>query len=128
MRMRQNRRGFTLIEVAIAVAVLGIVASSLMMANARLLKSVSGDRARTIAAASADARIALVRAWPTYSTLEATYAGSEANTPKSGMTRTTTIVRTGGVNQVNDFKRITVQVSGSELSAPIRRTVTVAAP
>lgn len=124
----QRTRGFTLIEVAIAVAILGIVAASLMSANARLIRSVTGDRARTIAAAGADARIALVRAWPTYSTLEATYAGTEANTPKAGMTRVTTIVRTGGVNQTNDFKRVTVQVSGNELPAPIRRTVTIAAP
>jgi prepilin-type N-terminal cleavage/methylation domain-containing protein len=128
MKASRGTRGFTLIEVAIAVSILGIVAASLMSTNARLIRSVTDDRARTIAAAGADARIALVLAWPTYSTLDATYAGTEANTPKTGMTRTTTIVRTGGVNQTNDFKRVTVQVSGSELPTPIRRTVTVAAP
>lgn len=128
MRPMRARGGFTLIEVAIAVVILGIVALSLMSASARLLRTGSDDRARTLAAASADARIALVRAWPTYATLDATYAGTETNTPKAGMTRTTTIVRTGGVNQVNDFKRVTVQVAGAELATPVRRTVTIAAP
>jgi len=127
MRIRRAR-GFTLVEVAIAVAILGIVALGLMSASGRLTRSVTDDRARTVAAASVDERIALVRAWPTYATLEATYAGTEANTPQAGMTRTTTIVRTGGVNQANDYKRITVQVSGTGLATPVRRTVTVAAP
>lgn len=124
---RSGRSGFTLIEVAIAVAVLGVVALGLMSATARLTRRVTDDRVRTIATSSADAQIALVRSWPVYGTLEATYAGTANNTPLPGLTRVTTIVRTGGVGQTNDFKRVTVRISGTGLATPISRTVTVAA-
>ncbi|MDZ4674985.1 MAG: prepilin-type N-terminal cleavage/methylation domain-containing protein [Gemmatimonadota bacterium] len=124
---RGSRAGFTLIEVVIAVTILGIVALGLMSATARLTRGVTDDRVRTAAAASADAQIALVRSWPVYATLDATYAGTLSNTPLPGLSRATTVVRTGGVGQTNDYKRVTVQVSGTGLATPIRRTVTVAA-
>ncbi|MCL4866759.1 MAG: prepilin-type N-terminal cleavage/methylation domain-containing protein [Gemmatimonadales bacterium] len=123
-----NARGFTLIEVALAVAILGIVAAALMSATARMMRGITDDRGRTIAAASADARLAMAREWPDYMTLDATYAAVESNTPMPGWTRTTTIVRTGGPGQVNDFKRITVTVTAPTLPIPVARTVTVAAP
>lgn len=124
---RASRAGFTLVEVAIAVAILGIVALGLMSATARLTRGVTDDRVRTIATASADAQIALVRSWPTYGSLEATYAGTVSNTPLPGLSRVTTIVRTGGVGQTNDYKRVTVRISGTGLATPISRTVSVAA-
>jgi hypothetical protein len=37
-------------------------------------------------------------------------------------------VHFGGVGQPNDYKKITVTVSGPGLLAPVARTVTVAAP
>lgn len=126
--MRRKERGFTLIEVALAVAILGIVAAALMSATARMIRGVTSDRDRTVAAASAEARLAMARQWPAYASLEATYAGAEANTPLPGWTRTTTIVRTGGANQANDFKRITVAVTGPSLATPVARTIAVAAP
>ena len=125
---RQRSRGFTLIEVMIALVILGIAALSLMRVTSRMIRSVTDDRTRTIASASADARIAEVRAWPTYSTLEAKYAGTEANTPLTGLTRVTTVVRTGGVGQPNDYKRVTVTVSGTQLSSNVTRTITIAPP
>ena len=124
---RSSRAGFTLIEVAIAVTILGIVALGLMSATARLTRGVTDDRVRTIAIAGVDAQVALVRTWPVYGSLDATYAGTVSNTPLPGLTRVTTIVRTGGVGQVNDYKRVTVQISGTGLATPIARTVTVAA-
>lgn len=125
---RRTQRGFTLIEVAIAISVLGVVAASLMSASARLTRSVTGDRTRTIAGAAVDAQLALARSWPNYATLSATYAGTSANTPLPGITRTTTVVRTGGVGQPNDYMRVTVSVAGTGLATPISRTITVAAP
>lgn len=127
--MRRSRRGFTLIEVMIAVVILGIAALSLMKVTSKMIRSVTDDRTRTLASASADARIAEVRAWPTYSTLETKYAGTEADTPVAGLTRVTTIVRTGGTGQPNDYKKVTVTVSGSsQLTSNVVRTVTIAPP
>lgn len=127
MRRRQ-RGGFTLLEVLIAIVMLAFVTLSLMTMNAKMLRSVSDDRLRTLAAASASARLAQVIAWPTYATLEATYAATESNIPQAGLTRTTTIVRTGGSGQTNDYKRVTVRVSGTGLATTVERTVTIAAP
>ena len=45
-----------------------------------------------------------------------------------GFSRHTDIVHFGGVGQPNDYKKITVTVSGPGLLAPVSRTVTVAAP
>ncbi len=125
---RRREGGFTLIEVAIAISLLGIVVASLMAATARLTRSVTDDRVRTIATAAVDAQLALARSWPTYTTLSATYAGTTANTPLPGLTRTTTIVRTGGTGLVNDYFRVTVSVAGTGLATPIARTISVAAP
>lgn len=124
----RRRTGFTLIEVMIALVILGIAALSLMRVTSRMIRSVTDDRTRTLASASADARIAEVRAWPTYATLESKYAGTETNVPITGLTRVTTIVRTGGLNQTNDYKRITVTVSGTQLTSNVARTVTIAPP
>ncbi len=128
MHSPRPRAGFTLVEVAIALSLLGIVTLALMAASGRMLHTVTDDRLRTTAAAAADARIGLVRQWPTYATLDSAYAGTEANTPLPGWSRTTTVVRTGGANQANDFKRVTVSVTGPGLPAPVTRSVTVAAP
>ncbi|NOT07948.1 MAG: prepilin-type N-terminal cleavage/methylation domain-containing protein [Gemmatimonadales bacterium] len=128
MKKRTAEAGFTLIEVIIAVVMLAILTLSLMKNNATMIRAVTDDRARTQAMAAADERLARVRVWPTYATLEATFAGTENNTPFAGWSRVTTIVRTGGVNQVNDYKRITISVTGPGLAAAINRTVTLAAP
>ena len=124
----RRRAGFTLIEVMIALVILGIAALSLMRVTSRMIRSVTDDRTRTIASASGDARIAEVRAWPTYSTLESKYAGTETDVPITGLTRVTSIVRTGGLNQTNDYKRVTVTVSGTQLTSNVTRTVTIAPP
>lgn len=126
--MTSRRAGFTLVEVAIALSMLAVVILGLMSSSARMMRSVTDDRARTTAAAAADARIALLQQWPTYATLDSAYAGTEPDVPLPGWTRTTTIVRTGGLGQPNDFKRATVRVTGPGLAVPVERTITLAAP
>jgi type II secretion system protein I len=123
---RQCPRGFTLIELLIAVSMLGIVTLALMSTTGRMIRYVSDDRTQTVAVAAAEARVAQVRQWPTYGTLDSAFAGTEANTPLPGWTRTTTIVRTTA--SFNDYRRITVRVTGPGLAAPVSRTITIAAP
>lgn len=123
-----RRSGFTLIEVAMAVTILGLATIALMAASARMIRGVTDDRTETIAAAAADARLAEVRQWPTYGQLIATFAGTEGDTPQPGWTRTTQVVRTGGPTQDEDYMRITVSVTGPRLASPVTRTTSIAAP
>jgi type II secretion system protein I len=127
MRASTSRAGFTLIEVLMAVVILAILTLGLMANSGKMIRGVTDDRARTLAATAADERIARIRVWPNYATLD-TFVAVENNTPLPGWTRTTTIVRTGGVAQTNDFKRATVVVTGPGLPVPITRTVALAAP
>ena len=127
MRTGSRQSGFTLIEVAIAISILAIITLGLMTTSRRTIRTVTDNRAATIAAAAADARIAVVRQWPTYSTLDSAYAATESNVPLTGWTRTTTMVRTGGPSLTNDYKRVTVRVTGPGLPQPIIRNITLAA-
>ncbi len=126
--MIRSRTGFTLIEVSIAVAMLGIVMLGLLSTTSRMLHTVTDDRSRTLAAKAADEKLALTRQWPVYTTLDSAYAGVEADTPQPGWTRTTTVARIGGLGQPDDYKRITVTVDGPGLPAPVSRSISVAAP
>lgn len=122
-----DTRGFTLIEVLLAIVILGLLTMSMMSASARMIQGVTDDRTITIAAAAAEARAAMASRWPSYAGLDA-FGGVEPNTPQPGWTRTTQVVRTGGPGQANDFKRITVTVAGPRMTAPVARSITVAAP
>lgn len=122
------RGGFTLVEVLLALVMLGILTLGLMSNSARMLHGVSEERGRTQAAAAADARIARARVWPNYATLDSAFVGVENNTPFPGWTRATTITRTGGSGQPSDFKRVTVVVTGPGIPAPISRTIALGAP
>lgn len=127
MRAQTSRAGFTLIEVLMAVVILAILTLGLMSNSGKMIRGVTDDRARTLAATAADERIARIRVWPTYATLD-TFVAVENNTPLAGWTRTTTITRTGGAGLTNDFKRATVVVTGPGLPVPITRSVAMAAP
>ena len=123
-----RRDGFTLIEVMMAVTMLGLVMLGLMSTTGRMIRTVADDRSRILAAAAADEQLALVRQWPTYASLDSAYAGVQTDTPRPGWTRTTSITRIGGVAQPDDYKRVTVTVVSPILPAPVSRSITVAAP
>jgi prepilin-type N-terminal cleavage/methylation domain-containing protein len=122
---RASRAGFTLIEVVIALVILGLVVLAMSSSAGTLIRAAGNDRRDTQAAASADERITKARQWPDYSSLDS-LDRVEANTPQAGWTRTTDVTHvTAGST---DFKRITVTVSGADLAQPVTRTITLAAP
>lgn len=127
MRHRAAAAGFTLIEVMMALVMLGIVVLGATAASAGLIRAAGTDRRTGQAGAAVEARITLLRQWPDYAALES-FAGTEPDMPIPGWQRTTTVARTGGAGQPNDFKRITVTVEGNGLPAPVARSITVAAP
>ena len=130
-RQRQHTKrgteGFTLLEVAIALAILGGVLLVLATTTARFIHTVTVDRVRTQANAVADAHIARIRLWPAYDSLTAEFSGTDNDFPFTGWTRETSLNVVGGAGQPNDFTRITVTVTAPSLDSAVNRTITIAA-
>ena len=123
----KQRAGFTLIEIVLALAILLVVVLSLLTMVGRTLHVATTSDAEQAAIQLATDRTDLVRTDPQYSTLEATYAATETSLPSlPGYTRKTVVTRVTTAS--NDYKKVTVTVSGPGLTAPITRTVSVAAP
>ncbi len=123
----RGRRGFTLLEVAIALSILAGVLLVLATTTARFIHTVTLDRVRTQASAVANAHVARIRLWPTYDSLSVEFAGATPDYPFTGWTRETTVTRIGGVGLPDDYTRITVSVTAPALDSAVRRTVTIAA-
>ena len=122
-----KERGFTLIEVIVALAILLVVMVGLVTMTGKTSNIAAVNDRQEAAMQLVNDRIDQVRADPNYRTLDSVYATTESSFPTlPGYSRTTQIVRT--TSGSNDYKRITVTVSGPGLSAAIARTVTMAAP
>ena len=134
--MRNDTAGFTLVEVAIAVLILSIVMLTVPIAGLEFSRTVAANRRQNEANALADAWIARCRAEPNYAALDSTGTGKCRGTVTGlgsyGFTRTTSVVGdaslSGVADSLNDYKRVTVVVSGGGLPQPVRRTVTIARP
>jgi prepilin-type N-terminal cleavage/methylation domain-containing protein len=122
-----NRRGFTLIEVILALTILLVVMMMLANTTGKTVHTAATSANQEAAIQLAMDRVEQVRADPNYAGLDTAYAKTETTFPTlSGFKRVTAITRTTSGN--NDYKRITVTVTGPGLLVPVVRTVTVAAP
>lgn len=122
-----DRRGFTLIEVMLALSILAVVIVGLVSMTGRTAHvAATSDREQAAIQLATD-RVEQVRSEPNYAKLDSLFVATETSFPTlPGFTRTTQIVRT--TLGPNDYKKITVTVNGPGLAAPVTRTVTVAAP
>jgi prepilin-type N-terminal cleavage/methylation domain-containing protein len=125
----RHAKGFTLVEVMIALVILMIVLLGFAVSSGRMLHTVTTSDLQETAIQLARSRLEMVQLQPNYAALDSMYVQTETNFPTlPGFTRATTITRFGGAGQPIDYKRITVTVSGPGLLAPVVRTTTVAAP
>jgi type II secretory pathway pseudopilin PulG len=125
---RRARRGFTLVEVVLALTLLMGVVLALSMGTTKFRTSVSDSNVRSRAQARADLQLAMARMWPTWSTLE-NLTGAAYNGTADGITTATSVVADTTGNK--RIKRITVTVTASPTSAmpiPVKRMISVAAP
>jgi prepilin-type N-terminal cleavage/methylation domain-containing protein len=130
-RSRRPRRGLTLVEVIVSLAILGGVLLALGLFSARLSQATSSARVRVTAAQLATERIEQVKSAPRYSAIESLYVATEANMvgpDKVGRySRRTWVQRVGGtLADTIDYKIVTVQVSEANLAGNVRRTTVIA--
>jgi|SRR5665647_936600 len=130
-RMRQ--RGFSLVEIMVALTILMIIILGLANTTISFLHETTIDTVRVRAQSFADMRIAEVRGYPTYANLTATF--NSTDTPESGFTRVTKVVRDVSATTPcsnpppgcpkNDVTRVTVTVTNAGLAAPVSRTFVI---
>jgi prepilin-type N-terminal cleavage/methylation domain-containing protein len=123
-----TRKGLTLVEVIVALAILGGVLLALGMFSARLSQSTSSSRIRITAAQLAADRLESVKGSPRYSAIESLWVATEATVPgNAGYSRQTWVKRIGGaVTDTIDYKIVTVQVQHSQLAGNVRKTTIIA--
>ncbi len=125
----RNEKGFTLVEVIIAMVIMSTVLLAMVGATASLIHVVTVADKNQAALQLVDSRIERIQMDPNYASLDSAYVGTETNFPTlTGYIRTTTIVRFGGAGQQTDYKKVTVTVTGPGVPDPVSRTITVAAP
>ena len=132
MRMQTRKRGFSLVEIMVALTILMIIILGLANTTIAFLHETTIDTVRVRAQSFADMRIAEVRGYPTYTNLTMTFNSSD--TPEAGFTRQTQVVRDKSATSTcnnplgcpkNDVTRVTVTVTNAGLATPIARTITI---
>ena len=123
----RSSAGFTLVEVLIALAMLSVVLLAAAASTTKYLGVITRNRMRIQAAAVADAQIAKVRVSPAYDSLTVRFDSTRSGVPFAGYTRSTRVIRTGA-GSTTDVTKIRVTISGPELSSPVVRYATIAAP
>jgi type II secretion system protein I len=128
MKIRpKSPAGFTLVEVLIALAMLSVVLLAAAASTTKYLGVITRNRMRIQAAALADAQIAKVRVSPAYDSLTVRFDSTRTGVPFPGYTRSTRVIRIG-TGTTTDVTKIRVMVSGPELTTPVVRYATIAAP
>lgn len=125
---RRRRGGMTLVEVLIAVVILGGAVLSMGGYMTRFQRAVSESNSRAVGSQLAADRLELVKGWTNYFTLEATYETTESTiTGFPGYQRQTVITRVGGAaGDLVDYMMVTVIVTSPRLSTPVKHTTAIA--
>jgi prepilin-type N-terminal cleavage/methylation domain-containing protein len=124
-----ERRGFTLIEVMLAVVILATMVVSVARYTGQFLHTVSSSTVRTVAAEVARERVSLVDMDPSYTTLAAVWAGTQTGFPGyPQMNRVTTVSRVTGTAPPRDYTIVTVRVTEPTMGPAIDVTTVVAQP
>lgn len=122
------RKGFTLLEVLVAMTILAGVVLTMAFSTTASAKKVATSGVRSRAQAMVDQQIARARTWPTYSTLsQLTLA--KYNVAQAGLTSSTAVTRDTSSNK--NLTTVTVTVTGNSartLPLPIVRSISIAAP
>jgi prepilin-type N-terminal cleavage/methylation domain-containing protein len=124
----RTRAGLTLIEVIVALSILGGVLLGLGLFSVRLSQSTSTAKIRVEAAQLAAEQLEMAKSQQRYSAVDSFFIASEATIAlHPGFTRQTWVQRIGGaVTDTIDYKIVTVQVGHNQLSTSVRKTTVIA--
>lgn len=127
--MLTDRGGFTMVEVIVALVILSVAVLGLAGSATQLTTSAANAEVRAQATYAAQDRIGLIEMDGRYALLDSLYEGVESDIPASGFTRTTTVEHVSTTSpDTLDYRVVTVAVAGPGLTAPVERTLMVAAP
>ena len=133
MKLRRRRwrarNGFTLVEVVVALLVLGIALLGLSLFVTNMAHAGSTSRLLGTANELAADRIETVKSALTYATLDTKFSGIESSIAGySGYTRTTIIRHIGGgTSDSVDYRIVTVVVTNPAMTDTVRKTTIIAA-
>lgn len=126
-RQRRARRGMTLVEVIVALVILGGSLTALAVFTGRFTRATADSRIRTTAQQLAAERLEASRWSGTYAALDSFVRTENPVTGHPGFRRETFVQRTGGaVGDTLDYKTVTVRVSHLNLAEPVRQTTIIA--
>lgn len=125
----RTRGGFTIIELLVALVILGVAVVGIQVAMTNLIHTAAVVDQQSIAAQIAEARLDMISADPSYATLTSRYTEDAVPVPSiSGLVRTTHLTQTYDSTDagVLDYTRITVSVDGPGIGDPVSRTTAIA--
>jgi len=124
--------GFSMIEVIVALAVLGVVVLGFAATTGSLSRVAEDSGQRLVALELLESRLREIAMDPEYEQLESRYEGVDSMIPGfPGWRRITTITRVIQPSQDGrrfDVQRIMVTVEGPGVLVPIQRTITIGSP
>ena len=125
-RSPHPRRGFTLIEVMMALVIFAGVVLAIGMSTTTLGRSVSSSDIKNRAQSVADMQIGRARAWPTYATLSQLSATKYNGTADGLITATTVVVDAAGGKNLTTISVSVTSVQVGAIPTPITRAVSIA--
>jgi prepilin-type N-terminal cleavage/methylation domain-containing protein len=127
MRKRNARRGFSLVEVIVAMGLLGFVLFGFSAFSLKLAQASATARIRATASQLISDRLEQVKGAPRYTAIDTLFPGTETNAMGfAGYTRQTMVTRIGGQPaDTIDYKLITVEVRHAKLKIPMRKTTAI---